>query len=565
MSYFFRYFVLLLCVSAFLTSGCRNTNSPNLEYEIVKSSLDSLPALEVRMAFVPEEGIETLVEYPNEAWGEKDLFGHIREIRLLEGKGRVDIEPDSGRIRINHPEGTRRLVLSYKIVQYDQEEDDSYRPLVKPNYFHVFGHNLFAVPSSFQEGADPEVQINLTWTGWEPGEVIHNSFGSRARIQDLGALSPDTFHQAIFVGGDYRVYSESLEDNMIHLAIRGDWIPFEEEDVMFLLVQTISAQRDFWRDQTQPYFTVTMRPYPQEKGSSFQGTGLTNSFASSVSNNTHTEMSQLVYLFNHELMHNWIGYNIKNEDEEAQYWFSEGFTDYYTSKNISTYGIHEENWDYFIDNINETIRLLEASPVKDAPNSEITYENFWNDRAYEKLPYRRGSLFAFLLDLKIRKDTNHEKSLDDAMRDFLKASRDRDAKVSDAHFLETINSYLAQDFTPSFKKYILNGEALPLKEVLDEWGIDYLEEAKLFDLGFSYGTQIEEALEVDADSEAYKAGLRSGDKIKSRSIYFGDIEMPVELTLVRDGKTFPISYFPVRKEAVVQIVNSSENQAKFKG
>lgn len=542
--------------------------APKLGYEIVKSRLDTLPALEVKLHFTPDTGRVTHVLYQDEAWGETGLFNAIREVRLVAGSGSLRVEADSGRIRIEHARNPGPMVLSYKVVQDPQGEEDriaAYRPIVRPSYFHVFAHNLLMVPEHYERGEASVAAIGLKWAGWGAGEVIHNSFGSGQLEQDLGVLPLEKFHSAIFVGGDYRVHSRQINGNDLYLAIRGDWIPFGDEEVMELLGATIRAQRDFWQDHSQEYFTVTMRPFPMERGSSFQGTGLTNSFATSVSNNRETEIDQLLYLFNHELMHNWIGQTIENEAEEAQYWFSEGFTDYYTSKNIALNGIGGKDWGYLIGNVNEALRLLGASPVREAPNSEITYENFWNSREYEKLPYRRGMLFAFYLDLQIRADSNGQRSLDDAMRNLLQSSRTPGWKLNSETFLDAVNACLPNDLTPFFQKHIIRGQGLPWRVLLDGLGIGYTEQADLFDLGFSWDEARKEVTSVDSGSQAHRAGVRPGDRLVNWSFYHGQTEREVELVLEREGKQMPVRYFPVRKSQVVQLLDTPANRKLLSG
>lgn len=547
--------------------SCARPEIPKLQYEIVKSMADSLPALEVRLHFTPDTGKVTQVAYPNEAWGEENLFNAIRQVKLLEGNGSILLEPDSGQITINHPRDPGPMALSYKIVQDSpgpEDADDSYRPIVQPTYFHVFSHNLLAVPRHYEVGEEPSAKIFLKWTGWANDQVIHNSFGSGRREQNLGTIPLLRFHSAVFVGGDYRVHSREIEGNRIYLGIRGDWVPFTEEEVMDLLAHTVSAQREFWQDHSQEYFTVIMRPYPQENGSSFQGTGLTNSFATAISNNEFTELDQLVYLFNHELMHNWIGHTIENESEEAQYWFSEGFTDYYTSKNIAANQIDGRDWGYYIKGINETIRLLEASPVKEAPNEEITYENFWSSREFEKLPYHRGKLFAFYLDQQIIAVSDGAHSLDDVMRDLLRAAREEGQKLTHEYFLKVVNGYLAADITPFFNRHIVEGQMLPLTSLLETLGLAYHDEAMLFDLGFSFNEERTRIKDVNPLSEAFKAGVRIGDRVISHSIYFDNTEREVELVLVRDGNQIPVSYYPARMADVLQMEDNAENRDKLR-
>lgn len=559
--------LLALLAVALLCLGCDGPSVPSLEYEIVKSRVDTLPALEVRVRFAPDSGTVSYLSYEDEAWGETGLFGSVREVKLLQGQGTAQAEPDSSRIRIAHGPGSGPLTLSYKIIQDFQGTADagrSYRPIVQPEYFHVFAHNLLAVPGHYRMGDQARARISLQWNGWDQGEVIHNSFGSRQRRQQLGEMDLDAFMSAVFVGGDFRVHTESLEGNQLHLAIRGDWVPFEEADIMELLTETVLAQRNFWRDHSQEYFTVTMRPFPQEQGSSFQGTGLTNSFATAVSNNEFTDLDQLLYLFNHELMHNWIGHAIENADEEAQYWFSEGFTEYYTSKNIAVSGIADKGWEYFIDNLNEAIRLLEASPVRDVPNSEINYENFWTNAEYSKLPYRRGMLFAFYLDLQIQAVNAGKRSLDHVMRDLLQAAGQGQSLTHEL-FISTVNAYLPEDITPFFNQHIVEGKPLPLKDLFRQLGYDYAEEADLFDLGFELGPGKDSITGVDTASEAFRAGVRAGDRVVSRSIYLGNTRKEVELVLEREGLRIPVAFLPVKRAEVVQLLKSEANQERLRG
>lgn len=550
-----------------LTLSCQRETVPEVTYEIRKSTYEGAPALEVRMAFEAPEGEVTRIAYQNEAWGETDMFRNIQEVRLLEGPGEVKVLEDSSRVEVRGTHPGALVSLAYKVVQdvadAEGNPDRSYRPHVTPEYFHVFSHNLFMMPAHL--AADPEtpVHFKLRWTGWDYPEVVHNSFGSNQRDQDLGVLSVSRFHNAIFTGGDFRVYTDTINGNELHLATRGDWVAFPDQAVMDMLSQTVRAQRRFWNDHSQEYFTVTLRPYPQERGTSFQGTGLTNSFATSVSNNAEAELDQLLYLFNHELMHNWIGNTIGNESEEAQYWFSEGFTEYYTIKNIASNGIAGKDWGYFIGYLNETIRLLEASPVREEPNSAITYETFWGNREYEKLPYRRGMLFAFYLDQQIRAVSDGEKSLDNLMRDLLEEARRSGARLNADLFIEKARPYLADDLAPFFETHMEQGVALPLEELLTTLGLEYTKGADLFDLGFEFDEDRVFVQSVDTAAVAYSTGLRPGDRVVSRSIYLGSTSKEVELVVQRDGKRIPIRYYPIRRAPIVQLADTPATRAWF--
>lgn len=72
------------------------------------------------------------------------------------------------------------LTFSYKIVQDftgDLLNKDTYRPLVNPNYFHVFGKNLFLLPFSYFEDENVIVDANVYWNLPDSSFEIVNSFG----------------------------------------------------------------------------------------------------------------------------------------------------------------------------------------------------------------------------------------------------------------------------------------------------------------------------------------------------------------------------------------------------
>ncbi|WP_139063748.1 M1 family aminopeptidase [Flagellimonas eckloniae] len=510
------------------------------------------------MKFPADSSGTTILEFNNEAWGQKDLFNTLHNVQLIDVDDDIEKDLDSGWIILKHPKNLKTLEFEYDLKQDfygNLATDKAYRPVITEDYFHVFSHNLFMFPKTSKTNFD----ITLDWIDFPEQYTIHNSFGSKKRNQFLENMDVELFESAIFVGGDFRILEDEINGNAISLATRGEWVPFGEKEVMQVLKQTLKCQRDFWEDHSQEYFTVTMQPFFQETGSSFQGTGLTNSFATSVSNNDFTDIDQMVYLFNHELMHNWIGNTIENENEEEQYWFSEGFTEYYTYKNVAKNKIKELDGAFFINSINETAKNLHSLSIKEVPNSEMNYENFWSDYEYRKLPYYRGTLFAFYLDYSIQKDSNGKYSLDNVMKDLLKVATDENKKLNHTVFKSVLKKYFPNRTDTVFKEFIVDGKLLPLADFYNEMKLEYEPTTQLFELGFELsedGTQVDE---VNKDSEAWKAGLRSGDKLYSRSIWYGNISKKVELGVLKEGNKVAIDFYPVKMAEVPQIQISEEN------
>lgn len=560
--FFQRFAILVLSINFINCEQQANEVIGKLQFNVARTQWDGQPALDIKMKFRADSSGQTKISYQNEAWGEEDLFDCIKNVRLKDTSIVPVINRDSGWIEIHHPRDLNFVDFRYTLIQdFDGEggSRESYRPLIQNEYFHVFSHNLFMIPKHLADAPMEPLDIEINWDDFPEHFEIHNSFATSNSRQLLTKISLGDFHSAIFVGGDFRIYKEEIEGNAVYLASRGEWIPFQDSTVMQVLSKTIKVQRDFWQDHSQDYFTVTLRPVSQDSGSSFQGTGLTNSFATTISNNEYTDIEQLVYLFNHELQHNWIGHTIENANEEAQYWFSEGFTEYYTLKNIAKYQIQDLDGTYFIKEINRIIRNLYSSPVKEAPNSAINYENFWSDRNFGKLPYYRGALIAFYLDQLISRDSKGRFSLDDVMHDFHKGAMENGLKMTQDYFVSVVNKYINGDITAFAEEHIEEGKIVPLMDIFRTFGFSSMAITKIFDLGFKLSNDQNIVLTVDEKSAAYASGLRVGDQLKSRSIYYGNIERQVELTAKRGNEFIAIKYLPVKKADVPQIEVSESN------
>ncbi|MGW9684017.1 M1 family aminopeptidase [Flagellimonas sp. 2504JD1-5] len=542
--------------------SCSRNQANDIQYQITSLPEDSIPRLQVVMSFLPSQDGVTVLEYPNAAWGQENLHNAIKHMEIRDVKGEIEVNKDSGWITLKHPKNLSELQFEYVLQQDFPNPITSqkiYRPIIQPEYFHLFSHNLFMMPLTIGD----TLNVHLDWKGLSANDVVHNSFGNNEKKQTLEAIPRIEFLESIFVGGDFTIEEITIKGNRVYLATRGNWIPFSVDEVKDLLQETLEYQRNFWNDHSQEYFTVTMQPFPLENGSSFQGTGLTNSFATSVSNNDLTQLNQIVYLFNHELMHNWIGHAIHNDNEEEQYWFSEGFTEYYTFKNIAKNGINDMSTSYFIQEINRTIRNLHASPVFMAPNAEINYDNFWANPDYSKLPYYRGAVFAFVLDQQIRSRTNNTKNLDDVMSQILHDAKNNGQKVTHNYFVNVVKEYLGAEFEDYFNQHIEHGVPMPLVELFSSLNLDFTRESEIYELGFQLSEDKKEVLSVMEDSNAYKNGLRPGDKIMSRSIWHGNIDKKVELGILKEGEQQKLAFYPVKMAPVPQIIESPENLIKL--
>lgn len=413
----------------------------------------------------------TLFHYSNEVWGETQVAQCLK-FRVAENPGcSIRIVADSNRIVVYHPNG-KHIRFSYHIVADIKEDrvEAHNRPRITNAYFHVLGQSLFAVPEEIFETnpEDPHISASIEWVGFPHPFNLHNTFGSRADKQELHVNLWHEFYHSLFVGGDYRIYSFESKRKPVYFAIRGTWLgPVSDMKLVEILKKTVVAQRELWNDHAFDYYTVIMTPSKTQTDSTYRGQGLTgaglkNGFMIQATNNPYTSLDPIRYVFNHELLHDWIGGKISMRHEELNYWFSEGFTDYYTYKNRLRSGdISEPEWEASFNT--DVIKAHWQNPERNRPNYAIK-DDFWKSRNVEKIPYRRGALFAFWLDNQILRKSNYALSLDDVMRDILKICTRENRKFTDELFLETAGKYLGMDLSYFFQKHILLGLDLELKD-----------------------------------------------------------------------------------------------------
>lgn len=556
-------FILYLAVVSLLWN-CESTETTTINYLIKPATLNDEPALEVTLSFVPLDSIATVMLFQDQAWGQENLHNLVHNLQIVEGATEIIQKKEKDHYVIQHDASSEKIVLKYTLLQDTEGEIDTQkaiRPIITDEYFHIYSHNFFMLPKSVMDRSGDEFHVAIQWQGFPESYELQNSFGG-GELQHIGPISEAEFHSAVFVGGDFRIHEMTIEGNQVVYATRGDWEVFEDETMVNVLESTIKAQRDFWKDHSQDYYLVTMIPTVQEQGYSFHGTGLTNSFSTTVTNNEFVEVQGLVYLFNHELQHNWTGKVIENANEEEQYWFSEGFTEYYTYKNMAVNSIYDLDEISFIKNINDNAKNLLTSSVVDAPNKEINYQNFWSSYDYSKLPYFRGAAFAFYLDLMIRHESNGQESLDGLMLKIKNDAQKTDMKLDHDYFLRTANEFLSNDLTPIFDQYIVRGVPFDLAAIYSEFGLEYDPTTQVFDLGFTFDDDRKFVVDVDESSAAYSAGIREGDRVVSMS-YMRDYQKEARFTVSREGEEMEVSFYPVNQALIPQLLSSKTNLEKM--
>ena len=460
-----------------LIIGCTTKKEipADIEFTVLSKLNDSKPAIEVNFDYKSDKSGLITLRYENNSWGDNDLFNCIQDLQVIPKPENIEFKRESSLISIQ----TKPNLLSsinYKIIKdYNGPPLNQYRyrPMMDKNYFHVLGMRLFMIPEGIFESDSSKAKIKISYQSNSNEEIFHSSFG-KENVQNIEVKREDLYG-SFFVGGDYRRYSFTHDTDSIYFITRGNWKAFTDQDILNQLKQTISSQRKFWNDPRKGNYSVTLTP-TYETWYSIGGSGFSNSFVSFASNNEEVTLAQMKWLYNHELLHKWISRTIINENEVEQYWFSEGFTDYYAYKLMLKNDFLDVS-EYIEILNNEVIIPHYQDSVNTIPNSELTFEKYWNNYAkYMKLPYRRGLLYAFHLDNQIKTQSNYSQSLDNLMIDLFQLSLNNESlRLNQEVFIQNLLKYLNNPPVKSdFERYIIEGNLIDFQDELpDGLSIEY--------------------------------------------------------------------------------------------
>ena len=296
----------------------------------------------------------------------------------------------------------------------------------------------------------------------------------------------------------------------------------------------------------------------------------------------------------HEFFHLWNVKRIRpaaldpadftREQYTRALWFAEGVTSTYAAYTL----VRSQLWskDQFYLDLSQQISDLESRPANRWQSAEESSLDAWLEkyplysRPQESVSYyAKGQVLGVLLDILIRDRTNNERSLDDVLRamnnEFAKQNKLYRDSLDVRLTAERVAGGSFEDF---FSKYVSHAEPLPYSRVLPLAGFDLrTAQRKRPVLGFftergAAGEVI--ARDVDPESGAAQAGLRSGDVILSwngsepprnteRWVSSQKSGNPVRLRIRRDDREISIDFrIDEAPETFYQVVDDPRADAR---
>ena len=350
------------------------------------------------------------------------------------------------------------VTLHYKVLlNHDEREwppgpDEA--PYVQEDCVFCPGYALFVVG----EVSDIELCVDVpnNWHISTPWERIEPN-GHRFVCKDQ-----DDLMYAYLVLGEHRERLVKLGDTEIVLATGGHFKTSMNE-VQEVVEALLGAYSEIFGGTPKGQMLFVANPY-HEKG--HMSGGASGRSISVLIGGELDEASKRFWLrlVGYMACCLWVAGEVITFREQ-EYWFSAGFTGYYSDIVSVRLGLTSENdflrrferrWESYLSRQGQ-LSIREAGEDKSA-NRELVYDG--------------GSLVAAALDLQIRNLTQNQSSLDDVMKQMYREFGITGITYAMNDVIRIVNQITSEDFKPFFSKYVTGTERLPLEEYLKDAGMD---------------------------------------------------------------------------------------------
>jgi predicted metalloprotease with PDZ domain len=535
---------------------------------------------------IPDVTGEVTVQMPawNALYQIRDFSAHVREVEAFAGAKRAALE--------KMDKLTWRITGNGTItVRYSTYWDEPGPFATQLNAEHAFINPamiLMYVPMRRAENVVldmPDVPYEWRVAG---SSLQKDSEMDRARLFEFGAPSYDAFVDAPMEAAKFEEFDLPGMNPRVSVVVHGE--KWKKKEIEEELRRICAYELKLMEGAPYEHYTFIIHLGQEAAGA---GGGMEHANSTAISLRSEEQLPNTAA---HEFFHLWNVKRIRpaaldpadftREQYTRALWFAEGVTSTYAAYTL----VRSQLWgkDQFYLDLSQQISDLEGRPANRWQSAEESSLDAW----LEKYPlyrrpeesvsyYAKGQVLGVLLDILIRDRTNNERSLDDVLRamnnEFAKQNKLYRDSLDVRLTAERVAGGSFEDF---FNKYVSHAEPLPYSRVLPLAGFDLrAAQRKRPVLGFftergAAGEVI--ASDVDPESGAAQAGLRSGDVILSwngsepprnaeRWVSSQKSGNPVRLRIRRDDREISIDFrIDEATETFYQVVEDPRADARAK-
>ena len=410
-----------------------------------------------------------------------------------------------------------------------------HRALLGPTLFEFNGENGLVVPLI---ASDDPVEASFYFDDLPPGQALVTSFGTDPIQHFAGPWS--SIRNALFTGGQLATHTLRVEGEPVLLAMYGTWA-FQPDEIAAEVGKILSVERRLWNDTHIPFYAIVVAPY-EDSRSGGGGSGFTN-LSTLFLADTRNFTADTASLLAHEAFHFWNPSGLgRVEDTQQIAWFGEGFSSFYQDTVLAHAGILTPA--QYLARLNNTIKDYLLSPRINMPNADLQ-NTATSDHFSSEEPYLRGAMIAFWLSSEIDRQSAGRHTLTDLM---LSLRAEHSQPLTADRIFNTAGRFVSSSTIAQLRSFALDGNDVPIPAgSLGECVAFNHRPAWTFHLGFDPTSLRKKGIVhgVEQGSNAYQAGVRDGQQLGGFSLWNGDAEREVTLTLREsDGSREKLSFLP---------------------
>lgn len=216
---------------------------------------------------------------------------------------------------------------------------------------------------------------------------------------------------------------------------------FDMESIAMYTRKLYGGMRAFFRDSESVYrIFVRKDPYTHSGGSA-----MVRSYMFGWNETEPVSLENKKNILAHEMVHNWP--HLSDSEGESTAWYSEGTAEFYSILiPLRMQLITPEEAREAIQGMTDSYYTNPTRHLSDQEAAAVC----WQDWRAQTLPYGRGLLFLANTDVKIRKATGGEHSIDDVVLDILEKRRNG-IEQGNREFLETVRDIAGIDVTEDWE------------------------------------------------------------------------------------------------------------------
>jgi predicted metalloprotease with PDZ domain len=575
---------LRILFAAFLLALVANAASATIRYTVSVEHPER-HIFHVTME-IPDVSGELILQMPawNALYQIRDFSAHVREVEAFAGANQAAVEKlDKLTWRVA---GNGTITLRY--ATYWDEPGPFAAQLNSEHAFINPAMMLLYVPSRRPE--EVKLDLNDIPGGWIAAAALPelDESMSGAHVIEFSAPSYDAMADAPIETGKFEEFDLPGITPRVSVVVHGD--KWKKKDLSDSLRRICAYELKLMEGAPYEHYTFI---FHVGKAAGGAGGGMEHANSTAISVRSEEEIPNVSA---HEFFHLWNVKRIRpatlepvdytKEQYTRALWFAEGVTNTYASYTLARTQLWSKE-QFYLD-LSQQVSDLEGRPANRWQSAEESSLDAWLEKypLYNRAEasvsyYAKGQVLGVLLDIVIRDRTDNQKSLDDVLRAMNNQFAGQNKSYRDSLDIRlTAEQVVGGSLEEFFSKYVSHADPLPYSQVFPLAGLDLrTAERKRPVLGFF--TERDPAGEVivrnlDAESSAAQAGLRSGDVILSwngsepprnaeRWVYSQKAGNVVHVRIRRDDREISIDFrIDEATETFYQVVEDSHSGAKAK-